>query len=311
MLVALLDDVGWSDVGFTPMSSAATAGPNGTSLTPRLDALAAGGIVLSNFMTHFMCTPSRASLLSGRLPVHVQQGQDTPETQTAGLPRNMSTLPKKLSSAGWRCSVAGKWDAGIATPGHTPEGRGFASSLTFAEHMVDTFTARIYAGGTSCTLIDPTLTDLWSNGGPAVGINGTGFLEELFVARILSEIEAAAAPGGPPLFLYWAPKALHYPLQVPQQWFDAFAWVEDGAAGDEAACNATSAYIWPGQTSGFACRRQGWALMGLLDSNVGRIVDALVSHGLWNDTLMVVMSDNGAPLDVAEAGGSNYPLRGA
>lgn len=307
MLVALLDDVGWSNVGFTPGSSTATAGPNGTSLTPRLDALAADGVVLTNAMAHFMCTPSRCALLSGRLPVHVQQGQDTPETGTAGLPRNMSTLPAKLAAAGWRGVAAGKWDAGIATHDHMPEGRGFASAVTFAEHMVDSFAQTIYPGGTTCTLVDPTITDLWVDGAPGARLNGTAFVEDLFVARILDEI-AAHDPGGPPLFLYWAPKAIHYPLQVPEEWYNAYAWV---GPDDEGACNATSAYVWPGRAAPFACRRQAWALLGMLDANVGRIVDALVRAGLWNDTLALVLSDNGAPLDVAEAGGNNWPLRGS
>lgn len=55
----------------------------------------------------------------------------------------MTCFAEKLSSAGYSTHYAGKWDAGIATPDHTPQGRGFSTSLSFAEHMVR---ARMGAG---------------------------------------------------------------------------------------------------------------------------------------------------------------------
>jgi len=80
ILFIVADDVGYGDTGFT----GGRGGRNGTSLTPRIDALAASGVVLDQHYTHFYCTPSRCSLLSGRLPMHVQQGQAFPETPSAG-----------------------------------------------------------------------------------------------------------------------------------------------------------------------------------------------------------------------------------
>jgi len=55
---------------------------------------------------------------------------------------------------------------------------------------------------------------------------------------------------------------LRYGLQVPQSQFDLYSWVND----DEPDCNATTPVIWPGQTTGYSCRRQGWALLGMMDS---------------------------------------------
>lgn len=86
ILYVLGDDIGWGSLGFVS-DFARTAGPNGTSLTPNLDALAAEGTVMASHIAHFMCTPSRVSLLSGRLPVWVQQGQADPETPNAGASR--------------------------------------------------------------------------------------------------------------------------------------------------------------------------------------------------------------------------------
>lgn len=59
LVFVLADDLGWNDVGF-----------HGSAIrTPRLDALAAGGVLLDNYYTQPLCTPSRSQLLTGRYQV--------------------------------------------------------------------------------------------------------------------------------------------------------------------------------------------------------------------------------------------------
>lgn len=305
ILIVLADDVGYAQAGWIPNSPASTGGPNGTSLTPRLDALARDGLILSSHYTSFWCTPSRASLLTGRLPVHVQMQQSFPESPSQGIPRDMTALPAYFRDAGFHTLSVGKWDVGCSTPDHTPKGRGFARSLVSFEHMTDRWSQKIFPGGTACTLVDPTITDLWADDGPARTLNGTGFSEDLHVAALLDMI--ASADAAKPLLVYYAPHVAHYPLQVPRAYLDLFAFMTD----DETACNATVPYIYPNATEPLRCRAQEAALMYLLDGAVGRVVDALAARGLWNETLMLFSSDNGAPLDVQESGGNNFPLRGS
>lgn len=308
ILFVLGDDIGHNAVGFAKGSTASTSGLNGTSLTPYLDALASEGLTLDTMITAFWCTPSRSSFLTGRLPVHVQMGQDFPETPTCGIPRRMGSLAAKL---GRFSSIVGKWDIGLATESHTPEGRGFNQSLIYWEHMADQWSQGIFPGGTACTLYDPTITDLWSNGAPAKGLNGTGFTEYLHRDRLMSTLSewlALAPSEQPPLFLLYTPHVAHYPLQVPEDWLHRYT---SFMGNDESWCNATVPYIYP--NSGNAtmhCRAQGAALMGMLDEIVGNLTGAIKAAGLWEDTLMVFQGDNGAPLDVSEAGMGNYPLRG-
>ena len=71
------------------------------------------------------------------MPVHVQMQQSFPESPAQGIPRNMTALGSYFTAKGWRSTAVGKWDAGMATPAHTPEGRGFDSSLVYYEHMND------------------------------------------------------------------------------------------------------------------------------------------------------------------------------
>lgn len=306
IFTVLADDVGVAQVGFVPGSPAAIGGPGGASVTPRLDALAAAGARLSAHFTSFWCTPSRAAFLTGRLPVHVVNQQSFPETPNQGIPRNMTSVATYLRDAGWQTAAVGKWDAGMATRDHTPVGRGFSESLVSFEHMTDRWTQGIFPGGTACTLYDATVADLWDGDGPARGLNGTGFSEDLHVARLLSIVANASADA--PLFLYYAPHVAHYPLQVPQASLARFAFLDD----DEPACNATIPYIYPGAGADvhFRCRTQQAALMNLLDSAIGSVVDALIARDWWSETLMVYASDNGAPLDIQESGGNNFPLRG-
>lgn len=75
-----------------------------------MDALVAEGIRLDRHYVHRMCTPSRTSYLSGRLPVHVEVALPNPEDPNCGIPRNMTALPQKLkdSPAGYTTAVVGK-----------------------------------------------------------------------------------------------------------------------------------------------------------------------------------------------------------
>ena len=97
ILVATLDDFGYASASFNQES------PTWETSTPHMDALANSGVILRRAYCHTFCSPSRSSFLSGRLPVHVQLGNVQPDMPNAGVPAAMTTLPQKLSAAGWRC----------------------------------------------------------------------------------------------------------------------------------------------------------------------------------------------------------------
>ena len=112
-----------------------------------------------------------------------------------------------------------------------------------------------------------------------------------------------------PLFLFYAPHVAHCPLQVPQSYLDQFDYIED----DEGMCEGkTYDVTGPNQTAPppISCRKQYHAMVKLLDDILGSLVDRLKEHGMWDNTLMVVTSDNGGPVDPHESAATNYPLRG-
>jgi arylsulfatase I/J len=96
ILAVVVDDLGWGDVGF----HGSTEVP-----TPYMDGLVAEGIELRRQYVYKMCTPSRSSFFSGRLPVHVQVQLENPEVQNTGIPRNMTVIGHKMREAGYHTAV--------------------------------------------------------------------------------------------------------------------------------------------------------------------------------------------------------------
>ena len=305
VLSVLQDDWGFATASFNRRSDDP---PLPEQRTPRLDALAAQGVILDRHYAHAFCSPTRASFLSGRLPVHVQTNNVQPDMPNAGIPAAMTTLPEKLASMGFTSHVAGKWDVGMQTRNHTPEGRGFNSSLIFFSHAIDAFAQNDVDG-----LCGQKFVDFWDSGAPARQLNGTGYFDELVVQRLLDVIakhDFAAAP----LYIHWTPHVTHNPLQAPAAFYNAL----NGTVASENLCKfsvnecATGA-VYPGGPTDTSvdCRRAFEAMAAFADYSTGRIVDAIAARGVWNESLIVWQSDNGGQADLRYGGGSNFPLRGS
>jgi len=91
ILLIVIDDWGWSDVGF-----------HGAKIkTPNMDKLATEGVILDNYYVQPVCSPTRSALLTGRYPIHtgLQRGVIRPD-EPHGLPLHFTTLPQKLKEAG-------------------------------------------------------------------------------------------------------------------------------------------------------------------------------------------------------------------
>lgn len=89
LVFVLADDLGWNDVGFH----------GSTIRTPHLDALAAGGVLLDNYYTQPLCTPSRSQLLTGRYQVRSAPG-GPPARRPAPPPPRAAALPLRLHRSG-------------------------------------------------------------------------------------------------------------------------------------------------------------------------------------------------------------------
>merc|ERR1719433_1236933 len=134
----------------------------------------------------------------------------------------------------------------------------------------------------------PPLVDLWNTTGPARHLNGTAYEEEIFTSNTLDVIERHNPEE--PLFLFHAFHQIHTPLEVPPGWLPQFAFLKDKN------------------------RRHYAAMVHYMDWTLGKIVTKLKQKGMWDNTLMLVHSDNGGPVyylpTIGIGGANNLPLRG-
>lgn len=111
-----------------------------------MDQLVKEGIELDQAYSFEFCSPTRSSLQSGRLPVHVNMVNLAPDMRNprdpisgfAGIPRAMTGIAHKMKQGGYVTHQVGKWDAGMATVDHTPHGRGYDTSFGYFHHAVST-----------------------------------------------------------------------------------------------------------------------------------------------------------------------------
>ena len=274
-----MDDWGWASVGYHRNSR------NEEIHTPNIDHLVRNGLELNQHYAFNWCSPSRSSLLTGRLPFHVNdasisQTYVNPNDSVSGfygIPRNMTTIAAKLRSAGYSTHHVGKWDVGMATRDHIPKGKGFDTSLGYLYHLNDYFNETVKIE--ECN--NNTFVDLWDTDSPARVLNGTGYEERLFLERVVQIIENHNK--STPLFLFYALHLVHYPLEVPKYVAEKFKFINNHD------------------------RQYYSAMVMYMDGVVGSVVRALKKHSLWDNLLLVTSSDNGGPLT---HGGNNFPLKG-
>ena len=288
IVLSVADDLGWHNVGWR----------NPEFSTPTLDALRADGVELTRFYTFMYCSPSRASLLTGRLPLHVNQNNEANDVRSrSGADVRMTLLPARLKAgAGYRTVCVGKWHLGARTPASLPASRGCDEHLGFLKGGEDHWTQRLADGGAG-------FVDLWRDNAPAAGENGT-YSAMLYAAEAARAIGARLGGAGDgddgsaddddrsrPLFMYLAWQNPHMPAEVPAMYLNP-------AIGD---CK----------------RRTIEAMIHVLDEGVANVTRALRAApacdggdgNAWNTTVFVFLSDNGGVTHLGKAG-NNYPLRG-
>ena len=244
IVFVLVDDWGFSDVGFR----------NPKVISPNFDDLAKTGLVLNRHYVYMYCSPSRASLLTGRWPHHAHQWNQ-PQHGPIGTNINMTMLPAKLKQAGYSTHMVGKWHLGMFDPAYLPVSRGFDTSTGFLYGAEDHFTQ--HAG---CAV------DYWKDLAPDTR-NGTydAYTYRKDLTDIIKNHDTSK-----PFFLYLPLHNVHGPFQAPQEWIDLYP---------------------EGSTCDF--RRTYQAMVSVADNITGHVVQLLKERNMWDNTIMVVSADNG------------------
>ena len=244
IVFTLVDDWGFAEAGFR----------NPAVKTPNFDMLANTGVVLNRHYVFKYCSPTRASLLTGRWPHHAHQYNIHPNCMV-GANINMTMLPAKLKKAGYATHMVGKWHEGFFEPKYLPIHRGFDTSSGFLSGAEPHFTQQ-----RDCAV------DYWMNDAPDTR-NGT--YDAYTYKDDLTNLFDKHDPGTP-LFLYLPLHNIHGPIEAPQEWLDIYP------------VNSTCAQ-----------RRKIQAMVSVADDVTGHVVELLKKKGMWENTVFVVSADNG------------------
>jgi len=266
IVLIMVDDLGYGDLSSYGAEDL---------ITPNIDKLMAGGLRVDNFYANSpVCSPTRASLLSGRYPDLVGVPgviRNEPENTFGYLYPQAVLLPKMLKKAGYHTALVGKWHLGLESP-NTPNERGFDHFHGFLGDMMDDYFNHRRGGVNWMRLndkeIDPAghATDLFSKW-------GIDYLKERSKSK-------------QPFFLYLAYNAPHVPIQTPP------GWVERVQSRDQRISKKRAAIA---------------AMIEHLDDGIGKVINALRETGQAQNTLVIFTSDNGGQ---KKAGANNGNLNG-
>ena len=263
LLVILVDDLGYGDLssyGAEDLKS------------PHIDRLIQSGMRWNSAYANCpVCSPTRASLLSGRYPelVGVPGVIRTHAKDSWGyLARDAILLPKVLKSAGYDSAIVGKWHLGLESP-NRPTDRGFDIFRGYLGDMMDDYYKHRRHG-----------INYMRDGEKE--IDPKGHATDLFTEWACDYLQTRKNVDRP-FFLYLAYNAPHTPIQPPTDWLEKVRQREPGIT---------------------AARAKLVALIEHLDDGIGTVMQTLNETGLADNTLVIFTSDNGGQLNVGANNGS-------
>jgi len=265
VLLILVDDLGYGDLssyGATDLD------------TPHVDRLMKRGMRMPRFYANCpVCSPTRASLLSGGYPdaVGVPGVIRTHSKNSWGyLAPEAVLLPALLKTRGYRTAMVGKWHLGLGEP-NLPGTRGFDFFHGFLGDMMDDYYEHRRHGVNYMRRNRQT-------------IDPEGHATDLFTQWTCDWIRAC--PDDAPFFLYLAYNAPHSPIQPPDDWLRRYRAKHPDVAEKRAKLAA---------------------LIEHLDDGIGRVIACLEETGHARNTLVLFTSDNGGSIP---HGANNGPLSG-
>lgn len=278
VVLILSDDHRYDFLGFMP-------GAPEWLETPSLDRMARGGAhVMNAFVTTSLCSPSRASILTGQY-AHRHGVVDN----TSPVPPGTVFFPQRLQRAGYRTAYIGKWHMGEAEASEDPR-PGF-------DHWISFQGQGVYQD-------------------PVLNVNGARARAKGYTTDVLTDSAVAwleRRPSGRPFFLYLSHKATHAEFIPPQRYRGRYAkaeipypltmadternkrdkprWVREQRFGWHGVD-----YAYHGDLDFDTFYRAYAETLLALDDGVGRVLNYLEKSGLAESTLLLYMSDNGFSL---------------
>ncbi|MCB0919146.1 MAG: arylsulfatase [Actinobacteria bacterium] len=322
--------IAWDDVGYGTMDVF-----GGPVETPNMRRIADRGVKYANFHTTALCSPTRASLLTGRNAT--TNGMATIAEFSSGFPGISTRIPfengfisEVLAQHGYNTYCVGKWHLApgeetsmAAYKGRWPLGRGFERFYGFL-------------GGESNSWYPDLISDNHQIDAPATPDEGYHLSKDLADQAIRFIADARSVDPDKPFFMYFASQAAHAPHHVAKEWADKYKGVfDDGyeAIRDRILQRQIELGLLPegtglspinphGEPATTGPDGQPWPLLDTVrpwdsltedeqrlftrmaevfagyvsytDHEIGRVLDHLEATGELDNTIIVVISDNGA-----------------
>ncbi len=270
VIFIVADDLGYADLGCYGGRA---------PVSPVLDGLAANGLRFTQgYANSPVCSPTRFALMTGRYQYRLRGAAEEPisirtrASTTLGLPPEHPTLPSLLKASGYRTALIGKWHLGFL-PHFGPLRSGYDEFYGPMSGGVDYFS---HCGSTGAH-------DLWDG---AEERHDEGYLTDLLSRRAVHFVERNAADPAP-FFLSLHYTAPHWPWETR----------DDAALSPQ--LTEKLFHLHGGNIHSY--RR----MIQHMDEGIGWIMDALRSHGIAENTLVIFTSDNGG-----ERFSDNWPLVG-
>ncbi len=314
ILLVMVDDMGYSDLGCY----------GGEIQTPNIDSLAQGGVRFSSFYNTGRCCPTRASLLTGLYPHQAGVGRMTADYQTPGyrghLSENTVTIAEVLRDAGYHTAMAGKWHLSVtemqsrhmrhlnnqvirrtfSDPATYPVGRGFEQHYGNIWGVVNYF--------------DPF--SLVNNAEAVPSVPKDYYFTDALTDHAVRYIDEYAGDDAP-LFLYLAHTAPHWPLHaLPEDiekykdtYTDGWQPIREARYQRQKEMGLVRPEVCrlspknPTDARWSARNDREWdsramavhaAMIDRVDQGMGRIIAKLKEKGIYDNTLILFLSDNGA-----------------
>mmetsp|Transcript_5020 Transcript_5020/g.7670 ORF Transcript_5020/g.7670 Transcript_5020/m.7670 type:complete len:616 (-) Transcript_5020:149-1996(-) len=289
IVTILTDDMGWMDIGYN----------DPTFVSPTADFMANEGIKLNNFYVQCTCSPTRASLLTGRAVTKtgLQDGAIIPG-ESRSLPLNLPTAGNYFKEADYTTYFIGKWHLGNKYMNLTANARGYDYYFGLTGGAIGYYKKDLglMCQGTEENNHMPVFAEncTYANAYD-LNENGTPYVEDLdkYVTDILADKAVDAIvkhDNSKPMLMHLHFNGPHTPLHVPQKLFDLCEGVSEG----------TPAAVQP------YFRQQLCGMVASVDIATLRVLLALTANRMIGSTLFVYHSDNGG---LEQAGSVNAPFR--
>lgn len=306
ILLIILDDIGFTDLGAY----------GGEIATPNMDALAMRGAQFTNFHVAPTCAPTRAMLLTGadshRTGIPTLEHMVIPEYEgqfghEGELNTAVATIAEQLGAAGYQSFITGKWHLGRSATA-LPAARGFDRSFILDSSGADNWEHRTY-------LPHYTRAEWWEDFQPVHELPDDHYSSQFLTDRLIDYIGEGHADR--PFFAVLSLQANHIPLQAPREFTERYSGRYDAGwdvlreerreaaialglvpADTELAALPPALRSWESLSRNerafvIASREVAAGMLEAADHHIGRLLAWLDAQGRLDNTLVIVLSDNG------------------